>query len=199
MAFNRFTVPILLIFFFSPSLAVAGEAGWLQEETPLAEAGEPPSDPIMDVEKMVKIILEEPFLAEQSFYYDAGFKAVGSFVIHDHRFKRTCIGYLVSDGKRLAYRFIRSLPGLGSSNDAFDIELTNIARAEYKFYKASKGFVDFYPERLSVEFFFEPKITALAADWEKSEMKFDIWNVRFARRLMGYLEHVGVRTIDKGE
>ena len=158
---------------------------------------DPDSEAVMDVEAMVEAILDEPGLADQSFYYDAEFEAVGSFAVHNHRMKRTCIGYLVTDGKRLAYRFIRSLPGLGSDNDSFDIELRDIAKVEFQFYRASKGFMDYYPERLSVKFFFEPKITGLVADWEKGDMKFDLWDVRFGERLMGFLERAEIRTIEK--
>lgn len=64
----------------------------------------------MPVEKMVTAILADPNLAGNSFYYDNGFKAVGSFAVHDHFGKRICMGYLVSDGKRLAYRYIRAMP-----------------------------------------------------------------------------------------
>jgi hypothetical protein len=118
---------------------------------------------VMPVEEMVQAILEQPILAENSFYYDNGFRAVGSFAVHNHFAKRTCVGYIVSDGERLAYRFIRSLPGLGSSNDAFETEIANIARVEYKFYAASRGVMDYYPERLSVKFVFKQPITALTS------------------------------------
>jgi hypothetical protein len=150
---------------------------------------------VMPVEEMVQAILENAVLAENSFYYDNGFKALGSFAVHDHFAKRTCIGYLVSDGKRLAYRFIRSMPGLGSSNDAFETEIDNIARAEYKFYGASKGMMDYYPERLSVKFIFKQPITALVAKWEKKNFKVDIWDVQFANKLMSFLKDAGVEAV----
>jgi hypothetical protein len=49
---------------------------------------------VMPVEKMVQSILETPVLADNSFYYDNGFRAVGSFSVHDHFAKRVCLGYL---------------------------------------------------------------------------------------------------------
>ena len=125
----------------------------------------------LEVKEMVKAISEQPLLAKKSFYYDPGFQAVGGFAIHNHLAKRVCLGYLVSDGVKLAYRYIRAWPGLGSSNDAFQTELKNIAKVEYKFYKASKGLMDIFPERLSVEFYFEPRIKGLVADWSKEDMK----------------------------
>ena len=149
----------------------------------------------MPVEQMVKSILADPVLAENSFYFDPGFKAVGSFAVHNHFGQRTCIGYIVSDGKRLAYRYIRAMPGLGSSNDSFETELSNVARAEYKFYAASKGFMDFYPERLSVKFIFKTPITALVAKWEKKDFKVDIWDVQFGNRLMAFMKDVGVEAV----
>lgn len=161
------------------------------------DPSESPDEESLDVVTIVEAIKSNPALVNQSFYYDAEFRAVGSFAIHDHFAKRSCIGYLVSDGKRLAYRFIRSLPGLGSDNDAFDVPLSNISKVEYKFYRASRGFLDYYPERLSVKFFFDTPITGLVADWKKDDIKFDIWNVSFGERLMEFLEQGGVRAIEK--
>lgn len=152
---------------------------------------------VMPVEEMVQAILEQPILAENSFYYDNGFRAVGSFAVHNHFAKRTCVGYIVSDGERLAYRFIRSLPGLGSSNDAFETEIANIARVEYKFYAASRGVMDYYPERLSVKFVFKQPITALVAKWEKRDFKVDIWDVQFGHKLMDFMKEEGVEAIAK--
>ena len=161
----------------------------------LAQEGAAPEEKkSMPVEQMVKLILEQPVLAENSFYYDPGFKAVGSFAVHNHFAQRTCIGYIVSDGKRLAYRYIRAMPGLGSSNDSFETDISNIARVEYKFYAASKGFVDFYPERVSVKFIFKTPITALIAKWEKKDFKLDIWDVQFGNRLMEFFKTAGVET-----
>jgi hypothetical protein len=122
---------------------------------------------------------------------------VGSFAVHNHFAKRTCVGYIVSDGKRLAYRFIRSLPGLGSSNDAFETEIANIARVEYKFYAASRGVMDYYPERLSVKFVFKQPITALVAKWKKRDFKVDIWDVQFGNKLMDFMKQEGVEAIAK--
>lgn len=149
----------------------------------------------MPVEQMVKAIAEQPVLAGNSFYYDNGFRAVGSFAVHDHFAKRMCMGYMVSDGKRLAYRYIRAMPGLGSSNDAFETEIANVARAEYKFYTASRGMMDYYPERLSVKFVFKNPITGLLAKWEKKDFKVDIWDVQFGNRLMGFLKEAGVEAV----
>ena len=151
----------------------------------------------MPVEEMVKLIQATPILGENSFYYDNGFKAVGSFAVHDHFAKRLCLGYVVSDGKRLAYRYIRAMPGLGSSNDAFETELTNVARVEYKFYKASSGMMDYYPERLSVKFIFKQPITGLLAKWEKKDFKVDIWDVQFGNKLMGFLKGASVETLER--
>lgn len=151
----------------------------------------------LPVKEMVKAISEQPLLAKQSFYYDPGFQAVGGFSIHNHLGKRVCLGYLVSDGTKLAYRFIRAYPGLGSSNDAFQTELKNVSRVEYKFYKASKGFMDAFPERLSVEFFFEPRIKGLVSDWSKEDMKFDIWDVHFGYTLMESLKSLGIQMKEK--
>lgn len=148
----------------------------------------------MPVEKMVTAILADPNLAGNSFYYDNGFKAVGSFAVHDHFGKRVCMGYIVSDGKRLAYRYIRAMPGLGSSNDAFETDLSNLARVEYKFYSASRGLMDFYPERLSAKFIFKKPITGLLASWEKKDFKVDIWDVQFGNRLMDFVKTAGVET-----
>lgn len=150
---------------------------------------------VMPVDEMVKSILAQPILADHSFYYDNGFKAIGSFAVHDHFAKRICMGYLVSDGKRLAYRYIRAMPGLGSSNDAFDTEISNLARVEYKFYAASRGMMDYYPERLSVKFIFKQPIVGLVAKWEKKDFKVDIWDVQFANRLMGYIKEAGIATV----
>lgn len=155
-------------------------------------ADEPKS---MPVEKMVQSILETPVLADNSFYYDSGFRAVGSFAVHDHFAKRICLGYMVSDGKRLAYRYIRAMPGLGSSNDAFETELANVARVEYKFYAASRGMMDYYPERLSVKFVFKQPITGLVAQWQKPDFKVDIWDVQFGNRLMAFLKDAGVQAV----
>ena len=159
----------------------------------LAQEGEK----AMPVEEMVKIILERPELANNSFYYDDGFKAVGAFAVHDHFAKRTCLGYMVSDGKRLAYRYIRAMPGLGSSNDAFETEISNISRVEYKFYKASIGMMDYYPERLSVKFVFRQPITGLLATWEKKDFKVDIWDVQFGKKLMGFFKEAGVEAMER--
>ena len=175
--------------FSSLVILILVATGFAQEGAPGKKA--------MPVEKMVVKIVEEPALADQSFYYDDGFKAVGSFSVHDHFAKRMCLGYLVTDGKKLAYRYIRAMPGLGSSNDAFETEITNIARAEYKFYQASKGIMDAYPERLSVKFIFKKPIIGLVAKWDKEDMKFDIWDVSFANRLMGFLKEAGVETVDR--
>jgi hypothetical protein len=87
------------------------------------------------------------------------------------------------------------MPGLGSSNDTFETDLSNVARAEYKFYAASKGFMDAYPERLSVKFIFKKPITALVAKWEKKDFKLDIWDVQFGNRLMAYLKDAGVEAV----
>jgi hypothetical protein len=159
------------------------------------EGAAPEEKKSMPVEQMVKVILDQPILADNSFYYDPGFKAVGSFAVHNHFAQRTCLGYIVSDGRRLAYRYIRAMPGLGSSNDSFETEISNVARVEYKFYKASKGFVDYYPERVSVKFYFNKPITALVATWEKKDFKLDIWEVQFGNRLMAFLKDAGVNTV----
>jgi hypothetical protein len=151
----------------------------------------------MPVEEMVKTILEQPVLAGNSFYYDNGFKAVGAFTVHDHFAKRICMGYMVTDAKRLAYRYIRAMPGLGSSNDAFETDIANIARVEYKFYKASTGMMDYYPERLSVKFIFRQPITGLLAKWEKKDFKVDIWDVQFGNKLMGFLKEAGVEASER--
>jgi hypothetical protein len=147
---------------------------------------------------MVKSITEQPLLSNQSFYYDSGFKAIGSYSIHDHFAKRMCMGYLVSDGKKLAYRYIRAMPGLGSSNDAFETEFKNIERVEYKFYAASTGMMDYYPERLSVKFYFKTPITGLLANWEKKDMKFDIWDVNFAKKMMEFIKAADIPAVEKG-
>jgi len=170
---------------------VLSPAGFAQTE----QGASPEEKKAMPVEQMVKSILADPVLAQNSFYFDPGFKAVGSFAVHNHFGQRTCIGYIVSDGKRLAFRYIRAMPGLGSSNDSFETELTNVSRAEYKFYGASKGFMDFYPERLSVKFIFKTPITALVAKWEKKDFKVDIWDVQFGNRLMAFMKDAGVEAV----
>jgi hypothetical protein len=152
----------------------------------------------LPLEQMVKSITEQPLLSNQSFYYDSGFKAIGSYSIHDHFAKRMCMGYLVSDGKKLAYRYIRAMPGLGSSNDAFETEFKNIERVEYKFYAASTGMMDYYPERLSVKFYFKTPITGLLANWEKKDMKFDIWDVNFAKKMMEFIKAADIPAVEKG-
>jgi hypothetical protein len=162
----------------------------LAQESPQAKKA-------MPVEQMIKAIQEQPVLAENSYYYDNGFRAVGSFSVHDHFAKRVCLGYTVSDGKRLAYRYIRAMPGLGSSNDAFETELSNVARVDYKFYAASRGMMDYYPERLSVNFIFKKPITALVAKWEKPDFKVDIWDVQFGNKLMGFLKEAGVEAVER--
>jgi hypothetical protein len=152
----------------------------------------------LPLEQMVKSITEQPLLSNQSFYYDSGFKAIGSYSIHDHFAKRMCMGYLVSDGKKLAYRYIRAMPGLGSSNDAFETEFKNIERVEYKFYAASTGMMDYYPERLSVKFYFKTPITGLLSNWEKKDMKFDIWDVNFAKKMMEFIKAADIPAVEKG-
>jgi hypothetical protein len=107
------------------------------------------------------------------------------------------MGYLVSDGQKLAYRYIRAMPGLGSSNDAFETEIKNLERVEFKFYDASTGMMDYYPERLSVKFYFKTPITGLLAKWEKKDMKFDIWDVRFAKKMMEFIKTAGVPAVEK--
>ncbi len=151
----------------------------------------------MPLEQMVNTILDQPTLANQSFYYDDGFKAIGSFSVHDHFAKRMCLGYLVSDGQKLAYRYIRAMPGLGSSNDAFETEFKNLDRVEYKFYDASRGLMDYYPERLSVKFYFKAPITGLLANWEKKDIKFDIWDARFGKKMMEFIKAAGIPAVEK--
>lgn len=151
----------------------------------------------LPLEQMVKTISEQPVLSNQSFYYDNGFKAIGSYSIHDHFAKRMCMGYLVSDGQKLAYRYIRAMPGLGSSNDAFETEIKNIERVEYKFYAASTGMMDYYPERLSVKFYFKTPIIGLLAKWEKKDMKFDIWDVNFGKKMMEFIKSADIPAIEK--
>jgi hypothetical protein len=69
-------------------LAVTGSAqdgnkdGNKQDNSKSKEA--PKAESSMPLEQMVKTIVEQPILADQSFYYDDGFKAVGSYSIHDH-------------------------------------------------------------------------------------------------------------------
>ena len=158
---------------------------------------EPEKKKELPVREMAKEIANNPLLGDKSFYYDPGFKAVGSFSVHDHFAKRMCLGYLLSDGESLSYRYIRAMPGLGSSNDAFQTSLSNIVKVEYKFYKASKGLMDQYPERLSTEFFFESPIKGLVADWTKKDIKFDIWDVSFGYTLMGYLKERNIPMVEK--
>jgi hypothetical protein len=167
----------------------AGEDG-KKNETSAEKSGLP-------LEQMVKSISEQPLLSNQSFYYDSGFKAIGSYSIHDHFAKRVCMGYLVSDGKKLAYRYIRAMPGLGSSNDAFETEFKNIERVEYKFYAASTGMMDYYPERLSVKFFFKTPAIGLLAKWEKKDMKFDIWDVNFGKKMMEFIKAADIPAVEK--
>ena len=163
-----------------------------------AQVSGPSAASSLPLEEMVKSIRSQPNLANQSFYYDDGFQAIGSFAVHDHFAKRMCLGYLVSDGKKVAYRYIRAMPGLGSSNDAFETEFANIARVEFKFYEASKGLLDYYPERLSVKFYFKSPITGLLAKWEKKDIKFDIWDVRFGKKLMEFVKQAGIPSTEKG-
>jgi hypothetical protein len=87
------------------------------------------------------------------------------------------------------------MPGLGSSNYAFETELSNVARAEYKFYAASRGYWDYYPERLSVKFIFKQPITALIAKWTKKDFKVDIWDAQFGNKLMSFLKEAGVECV----
>jgi hypothetical protein len=187
VAMPRGSSLFLSFVFFALALALPALA---QEE-----GAAPEEKKAMPVEEMVKIIESQPALAGNSFYYDNGFKAVGSFAVHDHFAKRICMGYIVSDGKRLAYRYIRAMPGLGSSNDAFETDLSNVARAEYKFYSASRGMMDYYPERLSVKFIFKQPITALIAKWTKKDFKVDIWDVQFGNKLMSFLKQAGVEAV----
>jgi len=163
----------------------------------LISAQEPENKTSLPIKDMVTSIGGSTVLADKSFYYDPGFKAVGSFAIHNHFAQRVCLGYLVSDGTTLSYRYIRAWPGLGSSNDAFQAPLSNIIRVEYKYYKASKGLMDAYPERLSAAFFFETPIKGLLADWNKKDIKFDIWDVSFGYTLMGYLKELKVKMVEK--
>jgi hypothetical protein len=151
----------------------------------------------LPLEQMVKTISEQPMLSDQSFYYDNGFRAIGSYSIHDHFAKRMCMGYLVSDGHKLAYRYIRAMPGLGSSNDAFETEIKNIEKVEYKFYAASTGMMDYYPERLSVKFYFKTPIIGLLAKWEKKDMKFDIWDVNFGKKMMEFIKTADIPAVEK--
>lgn len=143
--------------------------------------------------EMVEALKGNPVLKDQSFIYDPGFQAIGSFAIHNHFAKRVCLGYLVTDGKTMSYRFIRAWPGLGSDNDAFQTQLENVVKIEYKYYKASKGFMDYFPERLSVKFFFEAPITGIMADWKKEDMEFDIWDVNFGYTLMDLFKALNVQ------
>jgi hypothetical protein len=177
----------------APVILAASVIVWPQADKQAASAEQPG----MPLEQMVKAITDQPLLVNQSFYYDDGFKAVGSYSIHDHFGKRMCMGYLVSDGQKLAYRYIRAMPGLGSSNDAFETEFQNLERVEYKFYAASTGMMDYYPERLSVKFFFKAPVTGLLAKWEKKDMKFDIWDVRFGKKMMEFIKAAGVSAVEK--
>ena len=161
-------------------------------------AQDEPEGSKLPIQEMVEALKGHPVLKDQSFYYDPGFGAVGSFAIHNHFAKRVCLGYLVTDGETLSYRFIRAWPGLGSDNDAFQTPLTNVAKVEYKYYKASKGFMDAFPERLSIKIFFEDPITGLLAKWSKKTIKFDIWDVNFGYTLMDYLKGLNVQMIEKG-
>ena len=152
----------------------------------------------LPLREMVEALKSQPVLKDQSFIYDPGFQAVGSFAIHNHFAKRICLGYLVTDGENMSYRFIRAWPGLGTDNDTFQTRLENVVKVEYKYYKASKGFMDLFPERLSVKFFFEMPITGLMADWKKKTIKFDIWDVNFGYTLMDFLKQLDVQMIEKG-
>lgn len=163
--------------------------------SPFSGAQQPPDNKkTMPVEKMISAILADPDLAGSNFFYDKDFKALGSFAVHDHIAKRICMGYLVSDGKRLAYRYVTAFPLVGSSDDTFETDLSNMARVEYKSYTASKGVMDFYPERLSVKFFFKTPIVGSKAKWEKKDFKVDIWDVSFGNRLMEFVKAAGVPT-----
>lgn len=163
----------------------------------ILQAQEPETKTALPIKEMVQAIVTHNALADKSFYYDPGFKSVGSFAIHNHFAQRVCLGYLVTDGVTLSYRYIRAWPGLGSSNDAFQTPLSNIAKVEYKYYKASKGIMDAYPERLSVAFYFETPIKGLVADWTKKDIKFDVWDVSFGYTLMGYLKALKVPMKEK--
>jgi hypothetical protein len=186
----RLAVALILFGLATAGLAQDTNKGQKNSETTKDKVGLP-------LEQMVKTIADQPLLANQSFYYDDGFKAIGSYSIHDHFAKRMCMGYLVSDGQKLAYRYIRAMPGLGSSNDAFETEIKNLERVEFKFYDASTGMMDYYPERLSVKFYFKTPIIGLLAKWEKKDMKFDIWDVRFARKMMEFIKAAGVPAVEK--
>jgi hypothetical protein len=161
-------------------------------------AQEEPEGKKLPLLEMVEALKTNPVLKDQSFIYDPGFQAVGSFSIHNHFAKRVCLGYLVTDGKTLSYRFIRAWPGLGSDNDAFQTPLENVVRVEYKYYKASKGFMDYFPERLSVKVFFEAPISGIMADWKKEDMEFDIWDVNFGYTLMDLFKTLNVKMEEKG-
>jgi hypothetical protein len=160
-------------------------------------AQEPETKTSLPIKEMVKAITGQGALADKSFYYDPGFKSVGSFAIHNHFAQRVCLGYLVTDGVTLSYRYIRAWPGLGSSNDAFQTPLSNVAKVEFKYYKASKGVMDAYPERLSTTFYFETPIKGLVADWSKKDIKFDVWDVSFGYTLMGYLKELKIPMKEK--
>ena len=151
----------------------------------------------LPIKDMVTALTGQKVLADKSFYYDPGFKAVGSFAVHDHFAKRMCLGYVLTDGTALSYRYIRAMPGLGSSNDAFQTPLSNVALVEYKYYKASSGMMDSYPERLSVHFVFETPIKGLVADWNKKDIKFDIWDVSLGYTLMEFLKELGINMKEK--
>ena len=160
-------------------------------------AQEPEGKTSLPIKDMVQAVTGQAVLGDKSFYYDPGFKAVGSFAIHNHFAQRVCLGYLVTDGTALSFRYIRAWPGLGSSNDAFQTPLTNIAKVDYKYYKASKGLMDAYPERLSTTFYFETPIKGLVADWNKKDIKFDVWDVSFGYTLMNFLKVLKIPMTEK--
>lgn len=62
-------------------LTMTGSAqdGNKQDNSKSKEA--PKAESSMPLEQMVKAIIEQPMLVDQSFYYDDGFKAVGSYSI----------------------------------------------------------------------------------------------------------------------
>ena len=161
-------------------------------------AQDEPEGDKLPIREMVEALKANRVLKDQSFVYDPGFQAIGSFAIHNHFAKRVCLGYLVTDGETMSYRFIRAWPGLGSDNDAFQTRLENVVKVEYKYYKASKGLMDAFPERLSVKFFFEAPITGIMGGWKKKTIKFDIWDVNFGYTLMDALKGLDIRMIEKG-
>ncbi len=182
---NRKSPPLLIAICASLLLASVAAAQGTEERKKL---------PVKD---MVAAVTKQSVLADKSFYYDPGFKAVGSFAVHDHFAKRMCLGYVLSDGASLSYRYIRAMPGLGSSNDAFQTPLSNVTNVEYKYYKASSGMMDAYPERLSVKFLFETPIKGLVANWTKKDIKFDIWDVSMGYTLMEFLKELGIKMVEK--